>query len=1357
MSLSTVRLSVLSLALAACGYVLSAQQAGIEMLTTREGLSQGFISAILQDSAGFIWIGTKNGLNRYDGYRFDVFTNDPYDEHTLSHDYINTIAERGAFLIVGTIRGGLGLMHKKTRKVFRIPFNLLIALPENVDGAIFWTEFDAYGNLWVQVNQSDRGNYLSKVTFPEGFWQKQPDSSEWLKELKVWTWPQRVFGLPCLGADKKIIFVPDEENTIHQVNVRSGESFPLISKLRTKYGAWLHLDNRGNILINCILDKEPVLFRLTFGTTVILKQLPVPEGFIDYKKITSDSLIWLQTKQGCSAYRLDETGNFDPTRPAIENIPVPSGLSWMMRDRSEIIWMGTNGLGLIKFNPRAGFFRHLLKGQSVSAPILQDHNGNIYTANSENKLIIATKKHGAAVTYFPPAARHFWPNGRICMDHQGTLWVAGMLDGKQLEYLVKVTDRNPSRYFPLPRSELFPRDLTLAITTDAKGKIWISYAGNLICFDPVAERMRSYHYAHLVTKGHNVNALLPTADGSWWIATNEGLVRGVPSAQGFDFQIFRTNIADRNSLRSNNVASILADPSNPSILWIGTKGGGLNRLNIRSMGFSHFTTANGLPNNVIYSVLADESGDLWMSSNKGLIRYSPSSGEIKNYTDADGVQANEFNTWAYGKGPNGELFFGGVNGITEFHPRNLKVNTIVPQVRINGLRINDEPAGWGRPDDVLQQAVEFTQSVVVPYSKNNITLEFVALDYSVPQKNRFRYYLEGAEAAWRHESNNHQATYLNLVPGTYVFKVIGSNSDGVWNTTPATLNITILPPWYLAWWAWLLYTLTVGGVVYQFYRYQLRSKLEHAETLRLKELDAFKSNFFTNISHDLRTPLTLILSPLKRLLKTGQFSQEEARQLHLMARSGEQLKERIEEILALSRLEAGKLELQETVLELHTFLSRIMGNFESHAQQTGTGLELDYQMPQPCYLLLDRNKLEKVLNNLLSNALKFTPAGGQVILVATADDLSKATGFLALRVSDTGKGIPLEDQPFVFNRYFQTNLKKAAAEGGTGIGLAIVREFTALMGGQVRLHSVPGEGATFTVQLPLRPAELGVVAEEEEESRDVLPGAVASLYSTAPIAENRVPILVVEDNSALREYLEMILQPHYEVTTAANGRIAWEYCRQADFNYRLILSDIMMPDMDGFALLEKIKSHAATRLLPFIFLTARAGMEDRLTAMRIGVDDYLLKPFEEEELLARIANLLHNYRERKAAAMLSEPSVVIALEEAPIPGAAEIWVERLKTYTVNNLTNPTFSIQQLTEAAGMGHSAFNEKMKLETGLTPNLFVREIRLLQARTLLETAACSSVQEVCRTVGFQKAAYFSQLFKARFGKNPSEYLGS
>lgn len=1353
------RLLLLLPALIAYGGLLFAQQAGVEMLTTQEGLSQGYVSNIFQDSEGFIWVTTKNGLNRYDGYRFEEFTSDPYDGHSLGHDYLNTITERGGFLILGANKGGLNLMYKKTRKVFRISFNQIVGSQKNEDGAIFWTEFDAYGNLWVQVNRPDLGNYLTKITFPEGFWQKQPENSNWLKALKMWGWPHWVFGIPCLSADKKTIFIPDEENTIHQVDARSGHAFPLISNFQTKFGSWLHFDNRGNILINCILDKDPALFRLTLGKTPTLKQLPVPEGFINYQHITGDSLIWLQTKQGCSAYRLDKAGNFDPTRPEVGNIPIPSGLSWMMRDRSEIIWMGTYGLGLMKFNPRARFFRHLLKGQSVSAPILKDRNGNIYTANSDNNLIITTEKpEEEPMASFPLAAHEFWPNGRICMDQQGTLWVAGISDGTQLEYLVKVTDRNPPRYFPLPSSDLVSRDLTLALTTDAKGKVWIGYAGKLVCFDPVTERLQTHHYAQLVTKGHHVNAILPTADGSWWIATNEGLVRGLPGPQGFNFQIFRTNFADRNSLRNNNVASLLADPVNPEVLWIGTKGGGLNQLNTRSLEFMHLTTANGLPNNVIYAVLADESGKLWMSSNKGLISYSPSSGEIKNYTDADGVQANEFNTWAYGKGGNNELLFGGVNGITAFYPGDLKGNTAIPRIHINGLRLNDEPVSWGRAGDLLQQAVEFTEAIVVPYSKNNITLEFVALDYSVPEKNRFRYYLEGAEETWRHESNDHRATYLNLAPGTYLFKVIGCNSDGVWNITPATLSITVLPPWYRTWAAWLLYTLALGTVVYQVYRYQLNRRLEHAETLRLKELDAFKSSFFTNISHDLRTPLTLILSPLKRLMKNGQFTPEENRQLRLMAQSGEQLKERIEEILALSRLEAGKLELQETALELHALLSRIVGNFESHARQIGIHLQLDYQAPQPYYLLLDRNKLEKVLNNLLSNALKFTPAGGEVKLTAIAP-LTKTTAlqFLTLAVSDTGRGIPLEDQPQVFNRYFQTNQKQAAVEGGTGIGLAIVREFTELMGGQVGLQSTPGAGTTFTLKLPLHPAEFAADAEQEEERRDEPEQLTAPAKVSPLVAENRVPVLVVEDNHALREYLEMVLTPHYEVQTAANGQIAWEYCQQTGFNCQLILSDIMMPEMDGFALLEKIKSYSPTRLLPFIFLTARAGMEDRLTAMRIGVDDYLLKPFEEEELLARVANLLHNYRERTAAAVVSETLTSFEPEMEQAASASELWVEHLRKYTLENLNNPTFSIQQLTEAAGMGHSTFNEKMKQETGLTPNLFVREIRLLQARTLLETAACDSVQDVCRTVGFQKTAYFSQLFKERFGKNPSEYLGN
>jgi len=370
--------------------MLSAQQAGVEMLSPREGLSQGFVSTIFQDREGFIWIGTKNGLNRYDGYQFEVFTNDPYDEHTLVHDYINTIHERGEFLILGAIKGGLNLMYKKTRKVFRIPFNQLLASSENTDGAIYWTQFDAYGSLWMQLHRPDKGNFLAKITFPEGFWDKQPENPGWLKQLNVKVWPHLVFGLPCLSADGKFIFVPDE-NTIHQVDVRSGHAFPLISSLHSKYGSWLHVDKRGNILISCIIEETPALFQLTLDKTPALKRIAVPEGFIDFEQITPDSLIWLQTKQGCIAYRLDSAGNFDPRRPEIVNITVPSGLSCLVRDRSGIMWLGTNGLGLIKFNPRAGFFRHLLQGQSISAPITQDNKGNICTANSDNGLLFYTK------------------------------------------------------------------------------------------------------------------------------------------------------------------------------------------------------------------------------------------------------------------------------------------------------------------------------------------------------------------------------------------------------------------------------------------------------------------------------------------------------------------------------------------------------------------------------------------------------------------------------------------------------------------------------------------------------------------------------------------------------------------------------------------------------------------------------------------------------------------------------------------------------------------------------------------------------------------------------------------------------
>ncbi len=519
-------------------------------------------------------------------------------------------------------------------------------------------------------------------------------------------------------------------------------------------------------------------------------------------------------------------------------------------------------------------------------------------------------------------------------------------------------------------------------------------------------------------------------------------------------------------------------------------------------------------------------------------------------------------------------------------------------------------------------------------------------------------------------------------------------------------------------------------------------------------LDRIKSQFFANVSHELRTPLTLILGPISSVLKSGEMSTRNFTHLKKAQQSSKDLLKLVASILDLSKMESGKMEVHEKPEVLFPLLRRIASAFESHAQRSGIEFVFNYKAEKDLQLLLDREKLETILNNLLSNAIKFTPAGGKINV--TVEDLGNG---LRLSVADTGRGIHPGDLPNIFDRFYQSSQPDAPKEGGTGIGLALCQELAKIMDGRIWVESEPGAGSAFFVELPRREvlgslelttwSEGAAALEDVTDFEDELHG-LALPADPARNVDNATPtILIVEDNHSLRDYIKSILSPFYHILTAENGQDAWDGQLPAA-NCQLIISDIMMPVMDGFQLLEKLKSDDRYRHLPVILLTARADMQDKLRALRIGVDDYLLKPFEEEELLARIENALRN-RDARGEWLVANPNESKSTE--PSPEAS--WLEQLDDYLAKNLGDFQLNVDRLAELMHMSRSMLYRSLQKETGLSVNQYIQEARLQRARTLLEAGKVANLSELAAAVGFRTGDYLSRLYRERFGKSPAESL--
>jgi len=1340
----------------------------VTALTTRDGLSQGYISCLLQDREGFIWIGTKNGLNRYDGRRFEVFTRDGFDAFTLSNDFITALAECGDFLLVGTEWGGLNILHKKKRSVYRVN-KVLPGTNANLGQCLIpWIGIDAQKNIWIKVQIPDvKKNFLMcRLAMPPDFWDSLPTDTIRQDKIQAQIWTDQPIYGACLSTDKKTLVVAGTQG-LFSINTETSawtKTAPPLSPDKPVDDGAIHYDENGRhwVELNYLINGAQLtdLYRLmpeqgTLSRPIAWNQI----GF--HLQHIHRGLAWVNIRGSIQGYRIPAQGGFDLARPEVSGIAVPEGFSCSMTDRSGLIWIGTNGLGLVKVNPRSSHFRHLFPGESVYSSILQDRHGQVLAYSNTTKALFQPAP-GAAVHNYSHGIVPYYTNPCLLEDKAGNVWIAIQKEDGGVWTLIKTGPQGNTESYPMP----FSIGDMIAGASDEKGGLWFGATGCLIRFDAAAERFSVFDFTKTGPAPHHVFALAQTADGSWWLGTRNGLIRAKPAAGGYAFEWLKSDPNNRNSLRDNSVASLLADPNDRNVLWIGTKGGGLNRLDTRQMQFTHLTTREGLPDNVIYSVLAENnppSGEtvLWMSSNRGLIRYETATGAIKNYTKEDGIQDNEFNTWAYGKGPHGELLFGGVNGMTVFDPRLLREDTFAPPVFITRLLLNGQMIAWNDSTGILQQGIEYTPAINLPFSRNNLSLEFVALHYAATGKNRFRYYLKGAEKEWAHESADNTATYLNLAPGTYTFCILGSNSEGVWSKQPTELRIAVLPPWYRTWWAWMAYTLIFCGSVFGFYRYQLNSKLEHAENQRLKELDAFKSRFFTNITHEFRTPLTVILGTTEQLHRDGTAP---VHPLSLIKRNGLNLLRLINEILDLAKLESNSLQMHYVQGDVLPYLRYISESLHSMAnarnillrvESRQAGIVMDY----------DPERLLQIVYNLLSNAIKFTPSGGKVLLSANIETGEGGQESLSLRVADTGVGIPAQDLPFLFERFYQGKNQDQATgmdvahrhpgAGGTGIGLSLTRELVKAMGGQISAESEPGKGSTFTVTLPIsRQAPTGDPQQHGERFDSVVaPAMPARQPNPSPGAEHLPRLLIIEDNPDVVEYMASCLDGRYRLDFAYNGRAGIE--KALETTPDLIISDVMMPEKDGFEVCDALKNDERSSHIPIVLLTARATVEDRIAGLRRGADAYLAKPFHTEELLAQLARLYEN--QQKLQDRYSRLSLAGAPPEPESRAAADpedAFLLRLREFLEQNLSNAGLAPDDICRGMGMGRTNLHNKLTALTGMSLMAYLRALRLQQAQTLLRATTDLNISEVAYAVGFDDPKYFSRVFSEEFGITPSQF---
>lgn len=828
-------------------------------------------------------------------------------------------------------------------------------------------------------------------------------------------------------------------------------------------------------------------------------------------------------------------------------------------------------------------------------------------------------------------------------------------------------------------------------------------------------------------------------DGSVWVGTNSGLFH--ISAQGGAYRLLgHYHTGNYPGLGSNKIISI---HEAAGFLWLGSDAG-LIRFPVKNPNLKAkvFTTADGLPNNKVYYALP-ERDFLWCGTDWGLARVSLASvanddavPDIRSFHMDDGLPHEEFNTLSFHQSKvTGKIYLGGLNGVTVFDPDNLRdLPTKNPPLVLTEYEKYDQ-----RRDSMCLVATAHT-AVAMPIVLNHydqfLTLRFALLDYADPRRNRYLYRLEGYEKRWNTaNSGSNFAHYSALPPGHYLFRVRAADHNGNWGRQEIEVPIVVLQAWYRTWWAWSLYVFAALGLGWAFYRQRLNRarlaaqlQLEFARATHLEEMDKFKSRFFTNITHEFRTPLTVILGMADRLPSDNAA-------VGMVKRNAERLLGLINQLLDLAKLESQTIQLAYTRGDVVAYVRYIAESLHSFANAQNILIQVESEQVR-LEMDYDPERLQQILHNLLSNAINFTPSGGRVTIL-----LASEAGMLRLRVADTGVGIAPEDLPRLFDRFFQAGNSEHAKTGGTGIGLALVKELIGLMGGNISVESVLGQGTIFTVHLPL-------VAFSAPSN-----GGVSQAF--VPTSDNGRPlILIVEDNPDVVAYLGACLAADYRLDYAYNGRAGLE--KALELVPDLLLSDVMMPEKDGFELCEAVKNDLRTNHVPVVLLTAKVGVESRIAGLRRGADAYLAKPFHEEELRVTVAKLLEGRRllrehfQRQLLAKESPPQW-----EAPsgAEGAEHAFVQAVRAAVEADLGNPDLGPADICRKVGMGHTNLNLKMNALTGMPVTQFIRALRLQKAQTLLRTTD-QTIAEIAYEVGFNDPKYFTRVFTEAFGMPPSAY---
>jgi len=1383
-----------------------------DRISVREGLADHSINCITQDHLGFVWIGGESGLYRYDGYEFRSFQYQPGDRTSQYFKDIYRIKEDRYGLLWILSEVGVVLFDPEYSRSFllklystekkSIEFNYSPDLLIDSSGIVWAT----YRNGLIRISGKEdlRKLWSSDIPFSaedvvaaEYFDLPFPDQGS--GNLVTRIYEDRDKNL-IIGSNAGLFFFDKKRGTIHEVAGEEGSEG--IKNVRSVVQAadhsyWIAA---GDYLCNLEipvseLNEEGNAF--TAGNLISYRMTgnQIPTSLL----VDSRNNILLGTVQGF--YRISKDGpdgglmyhQLDVNDNDPEYYGYAKTIRDIFEDRSGVIWTAQDYYGITRFHPngaRFNSYRDLIVRQFKNTdinPIFKDNKGYLWIGTYGGGLHRISPDLSVK-QYDLPAKR----NNIICMQEvsPGLFWVGSNRGIAEFNASTGMSgDPSPPALKIINTKEVLIWDML-----KDKNRFYIAAMDGLYVFDAVTGELNHHSLVRDngdPTQRNPIFSLLRLKNGEILAGTgSQGICKIIGSETGIEIsQVSEPGFLSANGINLDRRHRLFEDSKGS--LWI-VDYSGLHKLDLNADVVTSYRLFEEINYPDAWSIVEDNRENLWIGTHYGLCCFNMVSEEVKLYNRENGLPITIHGINSVFKADDGRLFFGGIGGFYDFMPESLKLNDFMPPVVITDFQLIGESLTDDAPDVVSNSiGIPYLKTTKLKHNQNDISISFSALDYNNPDNNRYSYRLEGYQDQWVNtDAGSRTASYMKLKPGSYTFMVRGSNSDGVWNEEVTSLKVIIRRPWWSTWMAWFAYLVLITTAIIGIFRWRLyvlqkeREELEKLVGIRtlelretnrkiseqkdqlekqnrlIQETEELKDRFFSNISHEFRTPLSLIMGPAGELLEKSHLNEKERRKIGMISRNGQRLLNLVNQLLDLSKIDGKQMMLELCEEDVMNHLRAIAGSFASLAEARSIDFRVNTDK-RKILVFFDHDKIEKIATNILSNAFKFTPVGGEIGFSARyiTGDASGGPVTLEFSVKDSGPGIPQKSIDRIFDRFYQVQETLGTENSGTGIGLSLSLELARLMHGDIRVSSTGDSGSVFTVVVPLGKEHLGENEYVEIESRTEgqtgagIPMESPEADSTAEREEKaeekgRPVILIVDDNRDMRSQLSEDLDELYNVRLAVDGISGLK--KALDLIPDLIVTDLMMPNMDGIEMCRLVRENELTCHIPVIMLTARDTMDDRVTGLETGADDYIAKPFKMPELKARIANLINQrrqLRERFSREIVLEPS------EVTVTPADEKFLNRAIALIEERMKDENFSLDEFHREMNLSRSTMFRKLSVLTGQSPTEFIRTIRLKRAAALLRQNF-GNVSEVSLEVGIYNVSWFNRSFRKMYGVSPGEF---